>query len=85
MLRLKTSEYTMEATEHARQKFEKQTPEHKNKIITNTVLRLEGKVLEGYEGTPEYGEALLWLAEDVRNALEETGRVFGKSNITLEI
>ena len=75
----------MEASEDARSKFSEEDYERKSKIVTNTVLRLQPIVLEGYEGTPEEGEALLLLAEDVRCAFEEPFRVTGKTNITLEI
>ena len=85
MLKIRGTEYTIEASEDARKKFEAQTSTHKNEIITRVVLETEDKVLEGAEGTPEYGESLLWYAEDIRNAFEETGKVIGKANMTLEI
>ena len=85
MLRIKNTKYNIEASEAAREKFKKQTSTHKNEIITYATMGIEGKILKEYEGTPEYGEALLEVAESVRDAFEETCKVLGKAHITLEI
>ena len=85
MLRIKNTKYNIEASEEAREKFKGQASTHRNKIITYATIGIASKVLEEYEGTPEYGEALLEVAESVRDAFEETCEVLGKAHITLEI